>query len=341
MTDVSIIIPTYNRADAVTQSIDSCLNCQELKVEVIVVDDGSSDQTRETILEKYRNWQPHQYSDGFELSQNNKTLKYVIQDNKGAPAARNNGLKRATGHYIKFLDSDDLLVDDALNKEFEAAEKNSTEALLTGWIELTVDDQGTHLGEKQVPAPDLCNGIDDMLEGKGPCASAGFYKRSSIANLNWDETIKKAQDWMWAWTVCLAGVRFATLNIPSSYYVQYNSNERITQSGDSLLRSTRARLTILGKVEAQIKAKQLLTPSRAKKLARYYYKDARIVCQLDKNEWLELHDRIISLDKDFKPVDKQMLAKLFNRVFGVKYGVLNFVRLKNVAKAVLKRSNSS
>jgi glycosyltransferase involved in cell wall biosynthesis len=336
MTDISIIIPTYNRAERVIRAINSCLKCPTLEVEVIVVDDGSSDNTEKKISGEYWHW-PGQTAHGTEFIQGNQLIKYISQVNRGAPAARNNGLARATGRYVKFLDSDDLLVDDALEKEFQAAETNQSEALLTGWIDLTLDDQGNQIDEKYVPAPDLSRGIDDMLEGKGPCASAGFYRRSSIAGLWWDESVKKAQDWMWAWTVCLAGVRFSSLDIPSSCYIQYNSAERITQTGNSLYRSTRARLDILNKVEAQIRDKQLLTTSRAKKLAKYYYKDARIVCQIDTNKWLELHERIIGLDRDFNPDDRQMLARVFNRLFGVRSGVVNLVRLKKMVNAILNR----
>ena len=86
----SVIIPTYNRADLIRAALDSVF-AQEFKgYEVIVVDDGSTDSTRE-ILESYDN-----------------RIRLFTQGNKGPGAARNLGLEHATGEYVTFLDSDDL-----------------------------------------------------------------------------------------------------------------------------------------------------------------------------------------------------------------------------------------
>ncbi len=86
----SVVIPTYNRADLIRAALDSVF-AQEFKdYEVIVVDDGSTDSTRE-ILESYDN-----------------RIRLFTQGNKGPGAARNLGLDHATGEYVTFLDSDDL-----------------------------------------------------------------------------------------------------------------------------------------------------------------------------------------------------------------------------------------
>lgn len=86
---ISVIIPTYNCAQYIGESVDSALN-QTLKAsEVIVVDDGSTDNTKE-ILSRY---------DG--------KIRYIYQNNRGPSAARNRGIKEAAGRYIAFLDADD------------------------------------------------------------------------------------------------------------------------------------------------------------------------------------------------------------------------------------------
>lgn len=96
---VSIIIPTYNRANLISEAIDSVLAQTYRNFEIIVVDDGSTDNTKE-VLSKY-----------------NGQIKYIYQDNKGGAEARNNGIKNAQGEYIAFLDSDDLWLPNKLEKQ--------------------------------------------------------------------------------------------------------------------------------------------------------------------------------------------------------------------------------
>jgi len=103
---VSIIIPTYNNADKIVETLDTVFNQTYDNIEVIVIDDGSTDKTEDVVL-SYK-VAVHQ----------NKKLIYYKQDNAGAPAARNKGLEMATGTLVKFLDSDDVLYDnDVLNKQ--------------------------------------------------------------------------------------------------------------------------------------------------------------------------------------------------------------------------------
>jgi glycosyltransferase involved in cell wall biosynthesis len=87
---VSVIIPTYNRENFVCEAIESVLQQTMTDIEVIVVDDGSTDRTRE-ILKPYK-----------------ETIRYIYTKNGGPAHARNVGLKNAKGEYIAFLDSDDL-----------------------------------------------------------------------------------------------------------------------------------------------------------------------------------------------------------------------------------------
>lgn len=95
---VSVIIPTYNRAKFVCESIESVLGQTFEDFELIVVDDGSDDGTKE-LLEQYR-------SDG--------RFKYFYQSNRGRSAARNAGISASSGEWLIFLDSDDRLKPDAI-----------------------------------------------------------------------------------------------------------------------------------------------------------------------------------------------------------------------------------
>lgn len=98
---VSVIIPTFNRGHLISRSIKSVLNQTFKDYEIIVVDDGSTDNTEEVVKQL-----------------NLKNLIYVKhKTNKGASAARNTGITISKGDYIAFLDSDDIWLNDKLEKQ--------------------------------------------------------------------------------------------------------------------------------------------------------------------------------------------------------------------------------
>ncbi|MEO6860501.1 MAG: glycosyltransferase family A protein, partial [Microcoleus sp.] len=93
--NVSVVIPSYNSTQFLPEAIESVLEQSYPPFEVIVVDDGSTDETKE-VCDRY------------------PTVKYVYQNNQGVAAARNTGLRVSTGEYILFLDSDDCLLPEAI-----------------------------------------------------------------------------------------------------------------------------------------------------------------------------------------------------------------------------------
>lgn len=104
---VSVIIPTYNRAHTIARAIDSLLTQTRPPDEIIVVDDGSNDNTLE-VLERYAG----------------KISVIVSPRNEGQPAARNRALDVATGDFIAFLDSDDTLPTDSIERRLNALHQN-------------------------------------------------------------------------------------------------------------------------------------------------------------------------------------------------------------------------
>lgn len=98
----SIIIPTYNRADFLKIAVDSVLNQNFNDYELIIVDDGSTDKTKDIII-----------------NIKDKRLKYIRQPHKGISVARNIGLRKAKGKFISFLDSDDRFCKNKLTITFD------------------------------------------------------------------------------------------------------------------------------------------------------------------------------------------------------------------------------
>jgi len=99
---VSIIIPTYNYGRYIQKAIDSVLAQTFQDFEIIVVDDGSIDNTREIIECQYKD-----------------KVRYFYQEHKGAPAARNRGIEESKGEYLVFLDADDYFLPENLEKKIK------------------------------------------------------------------------------------------------------------------------------------------------------------------------------------------------------------------------------
>ena len=104
---ISVVIPTYNRGHLIRKCIESVLAQTYKDIEVIVVDDGSTDNTKEVIKG---------------ISDNR--VRYLYQKNQGACVARNLGIESAKGEYIAFQDSDDEWLPDKLEKQNEILERN-------------------------------------------------------------------------------------------------------------------------------------------------------------------------------------------------------------------------
>lgn len=115
---VSIIIPAYNAERWISDTIKSALSQTWSKKEIIIVDDGSTDRTVSIART-------------FESTQ----VTVLAQQNKGASAARNKGLSLAQGHYIQWLDADDLLAPDKITRQMEVAEQcgNRRVLLSSAW----------------------------------------------------------------------------------------------------------------------------------------------------------------------------------------------------------------
>lgn len=130
MIKVSVILPIYNVAQYLDETFTSLLNQTLQEIEIIAVNDGSSDNSLE-IIQKY--------------AQQDSRISYYTQENQGQSVARNLALKHATGKYIYMMDSDDVLANpDALRICYEYAEKNKADFIFFDGD--TLQEQGaTHL----------------------------------------------------------------------------------------------------------------------------------------------------------------------------------------------------
>lgn len=105
----SVILPTYNRGNVLLETIGSVLNQNFTNLELIIIDDGSTDKTKE-ILEEFKT--------------QDQRIKYIFQQNKERSEARNNGIVNAKGDYVCFIDSDDQFHENHLLFMYESIQKN-------------------------------------------------------------------------------------------------------------------------------------------------------------------------------------------------------------------------
>ena len=110
---VSIIIPAYNAENYIRKSLDSVVNQVYKNLEIIIVDDASTDDTKKIIKE---------YAE-----KDDRIIPFYQSKNKGVSSARNTGLKAATGDYIVFVDSDDELTPDAIRRMVDMADKYNSD----------------------------------------------------------------------------------------------------------------------------------------------------------------------------------------------------------------------
>lgn len=119
---VSVIVPCYNHGSYLPEAIESIRRQTYPKIEMIVVDDGSTDDTK-AVTARY------------------PEIKYVFQKNQGLSAARNTGIKNCTGEFLIFLDADDLLYDYAIAYNIQYLQQNAKAAYVSGAYQVITHDK--------------------------------------------------------------------------------------------------------------------------------------------------------------------------------------------------------
>ncbi|MEN6379639.1 MAG: glycosyltransferase family 2 protein [Methanofastidiosum sp.] len=128
--EISVILPVYNSTKYLEECIDSILNQTFDNFELIIIDDLSTDNSREIITRKKR--------------ENNRIVFIKNKKNLGTAGARNKGLEKANGRYIAMMDSDDISLPNRLEKQFSFLEENK-DYFLIGSSGIRIDENGNYL----------------------------------------------------------------------------------------------------------------------------------------------------------------------------------------------------
>jgi glycosyltransferase involved in cell wall biosynthesis len=202
---LSVVIPTYNRGQYIGEAIESVLAQTRPADEIIVVDDGSTDNT-EHVLSKYSRY----------------ITKYIKQPNSGPAAARNRGVREASGEFIAFLDSDDIWVQNKTEMEMEWFAKNKHLDLVFCHISNFQENDEKEILEIRNPriekylvdnASDLKEIFNCLIGEKVIGTSSGVIVRRSCFDRvgPFDESLRIAEDLDW-WLRAARTCRFGFVN---------------------------------------------------------------------------------------------------------------------------------
>jgi glycosyltransferase involved in cell wall biosynthesis len=178
---VSVIIPTYNRAGMIGRAIDSVLRQTFERYEIIVIDDGSMDDTQRVVEQGY------------------PQVQFIRKENGGASSARNRGLVVAKGELVAFLDADDVWFEDKLEKQVALMTSDENVPLcFTDWRPVrdgkVLHESGIRSGRGFRPGGDYA--YHDMINGFNVLPSCTMVRKELLFKYGlFNETLSLCEDW--------------------------------------------------------------------------------------------------------------------------------------------------
>lgn len=217
---ISVIIPSYNSSKYILKAIESVLNQTYKHIELIIVDDGSSDDTKEVLAK---------YSD---------KIIYYYQENRGPAAARNIGVSLSSGYYVAFLDADDYWDITKLEKSINIFNNSKDVGIVCCNLKY-IDSNGNVIHLRRVG--DLSS---EQIKSKMYLTSlispvtAVFKKNIFIEVGGFDQNLRYAEDWDLFFKMTRLCEIHAIDEYLSYYVVHSNSMMRSLESRDRLLEDT-------------------------------------------------------------------------------------------------------
>lgn len=201
MVEVSIIIPAYNQDKYLEETLKSVIAQSFKDFECIIIDDGSIDDTA-GISKKFSE---------------HKSIKYHYQNNKGLAGARNTGIILAKGKYVHFLDSDDLIEVDFLDRMIEKISGDqSIDILICGWMYIDKDSKKISGKIGPVRSDDY---FEDLSLGNLFPVHSAIVRRTLFEKIGlFDESLKALEDWDLWLRAAGNGSRFDILDMAGVYY---------------------------------------------------------------------------------------------------------------------------
>lgn len=251
---ISVIIPCYNCAGFIDRSIDSVLNQTYQDVEIILVNNNSTDGSLQ-VLHKYGSEFPDKI--------------FVFDEaKKGAPAARNHGLNKARGEWIQFLDADDELLPGKLQQQFEIA-SNTGADLIAGACLLKYKLKNKINEIVRRADPDIWRGL--ITSNLGITSSNLWCKRALLDVNGWDETLSSSQEYDLLFRLLKNNAKVAVDDAVNT--IIHFSDNSISKSRDKekLKRILENRVNLRLRIKNELRASGILTHQLAQAVDTYIY----------------------------------------------------------------------
>lgn len=206
---ISVIVPCYNQAHFLEETLNSILNQSYTNWECIIVNDGSPDDT-ENVAKKW--------------TIKDSRFQYISKENGGLSSARNSGLEVAKGDFIQFLDSDDLLSSDKFQKSIDAIEKEGAEVVITNFIRFKknlnqLKKAFCKLEEQTFTYESILLQWDRRFSIPIHC---GLFKREIIGNVRFNEKLKAKEDWFFWIQAFKSNPKVVFINVNMAQYRMHN-----------------------------------------------------------------------------------------------------------------------
>lgn len=197
---ISVVVPVYNGATTVKETIESVLQQTYQNFEIIVINDGSQDDTLAIV----NSIQDHR-------------IKVFSYPNAGLSASRNRGFARACGEFIAFLDADDLWIKDKLEAQLTALQQNPNAAVAYSWTD-HIDEQGQFLRPASYTSYQG-NIYARLLVGNFLACGSNILIRTQVLHQvgGFDESLNSAEDWD-MWLRLAACYEFVVVSRPQVLY---------------------------------------------------------------------------------------------------------------------------
>ena len=251
---VSAIVPCFNAERWLTEAIDSCLHQTYPRIEIIVIDDGSTDNSLQII---------QRYGD---------RIIWETGPNLGGNAARNRGFALSTGEYIQYLDADDYLLPNKIDRQVRFLEETAAD-IVYGDLKYQhhlpdgqIWQQETNLLGTPPPHQDV---LECLLAYGNLSPSPYLFSRKAIClSEGWDERLRAGQDRDFLISLLVGG---ATIKYQSGYYSIYRRYGDITVSTANKTLLFKNLCKVLEKAEAKLLKRGQLSPKYKRALANSYY----------------------------------------------------------------------
>ena len=308
---VSVVIPCYNAARWVAEAVESCLKQTYPAVEVIVVDDGSTDDSLE-VLTAYGH-----------------SILIEAGPNRGGNHARNRGFELSRGEYVQFLDADDYLLPEKLAHQVQFLEETGADGVYGDWRHQHHQPDGSYSLGEVVASGEQDDLLAALLRDWWVAPVAVLFRREAVSRAGgWDEALSAAQDRDFMLAVVLSGGTIQYQPGCSSIYRRYGS---VTVSTSNTRRWLENHFRVLEKAERRLMGEHRLSDDYRHALAQSYFSIARNYYDISHSDYQRVMKHVMEIAPGFRPSE--------SRLYGAVQRLLGFSCAEKLASYKRRVSN--